>query len=125
MAKNVKVIMKPKKDILKRLNLEDQGKVQKFFRDRIAIESDPYVPMVSGELARYTTHGTEIWYDTPYAEYQYNGVREDGTHQINEANRNRTYHPQATSYWAEKMWAAKKYKIANDVKREIERLAKE
>ncbi len=125
MAKIVRVEMKPTKDILKRLNLEDQGKVKKFFRDRVAEETDPYVPMVSGQLASFTTHENEIWYDTPYAEYQYKGVREDGTHQINEDNRNREKHPDATSYWAEKMWEHKKYKIAKDVKKEIERLAKE
>lgn len=125
MAKIVRVEMKPKKEILKRLNLEEKGKVALFFRDRVAIESDPYAPMVSGRLADYTTHGTEIWYEAPYAEYQYNGVREDGTHPINEANRNREKHPEATSRWVEKMWEHKKDKITREVQREIERLAKE
>lgn len=125
MAKIVKIEMKPKKSILKRLNLEQRGKLEKFFRDKVAEESDPYTPKVSGQLSSYTTHENEIWYDTPYAEYQYNGVREDGTHKINEDNRNRDEHPDATSKWAEKMWKHKKRKIAKDVKKEMERLAKE
>lgn len=125
MAKIVRLEMNSTKDIEKRLNLEQQGKIHIFFRDKVAEESDPFVPMVSGRLATYTPHGTEIWYEAPYAEYQYKGEREDGTHKINEANRNREKHDKATSYWAEKMWAAKKDKIAKEVELEIERLAKE
>lgn len=125
MAYNIKVEMNSTSKILKRLNLDKQGKVRYFFRDKVAEECDPYVPMVSGQLADYTTHGTEIWYDTPYAKYQYWGARDDLTHLIKTANRNREKHPLATSFWDRHLWTAKKDEIAKDVKKEIERLAKE
>lgn len=133
MAYTTRLIMKPKSEILKRLNLEEKGKIQKFFTETCAREMDPYVPFDEGALAGSVIDNgvltsnvkiDTITYEQKYAKYQYKGVREDGTHKINEANRNRSKHPRATSYWDKVMWSNKKYKIQKDVEREIERLAK-
>lgn len=133
MAYTTRLVMKPKSEIIKRLNLEQKGKVQEFFTATCAKEMDKYVPFKSGDLATTviqngipTTNVNEdtITYDQLYAQYQYKGVREDGTHKINEENRTRTMHPQATSYWDKVMWSNHKEKICKEVELAIERFAK-
>jgi hypothetical protein len=57
----------------------------------------------------------------PYAKYQYYGERKDGSHKINEANRNRSMHPEATSFWVEKMKTAEMDDIEKEVQDEIKR----
>jgi hypothetical protein len=115
MAYTTKLVMKPNNEILKRLNLEEKGEVQKFFTSTCAKAMDKYVPFKSGDLASYTIHGNEIWYDQLYAQYQYKGEREDGTHKINPANRTRIYHPLATSYWDKVMWSIDSPKVIAQV----------
>lgn len=107
--------LKPANVIEMKLGINNKGKVQKYFTERVAIHSDKYVPMDMGNLRDYKIEAPYIFYDQPYARYQYYGVREDGTHKINPANRNRTKHPLATSYWAEKMWTAERPVIEKEV----------
>ena len=127
MAYTTKLVMKPKKEILKRLNLEKQGEVQKFFTETCKRFMDPYVPYRGGDLAddAYIENGNKVVYDQKYAQYQYKGEREDGTHKINPANRTRIYHPRATSKWDKVMWSNHKYTILKMVEEKIERCAKE
>ena len=100
------------------LGVQNGGPVQKFFANACYLHMDKYVPMDSGDLAHIASisnDGKYIIYHVPYSIYQYRGVREDGTHQINEANRNRSKHPQATSYWDKKMMSAEQSEILEEV----------
>jgi hypothetical protein len=62
---------------------------------------DKYVPKDEGTLRLYKIEGNKIIYDQPYARYQYYGVREDGTHRV----QNYTT-PGTGPYWDERMKSA-------------------
>ena len=111
------VVIKPTSEIKIRLGIEPNGRVQKFFTETCAKHMDKYVPMDNGGLRRYQLGTNYVSYEQPYAKYQYKGIREDGTHKINEANRNRTKHPLATSYWDRKMVSAE----MEDIEKEVEK----
>lgn len=110
--------LKPMSVIKADLGIEKGGPVQKFFANTCYAHMDKYVPMDSGDLASIvsiTTDGRYIIYHVPYSVYQYRGERADGTHQIDESNRNRSKHPQATSYWDKKMMSAEKHIVLQEV----------
>lgn len=115
------MILKPTSTIKASLGIDPNGKAQKFFTNACAKAMDKYVPFDKGNLADYYIDGTQIVYDQLYAKYQYYGVRSDGTHKINEDNRNREKHPQATSYWDKVMWANHKDQIIKDTQNYIKR----
>jgi hypothetical protein len=76
---------------------------------------DKYVPMSDlpsrGDLRTIVNLQTDsITYEVPYAEYQYYGMRKDGTHVV----RNYTT-PGTGTYWDKRMWSAEK----NDVVKEV------
>lgn len=114
--------LQPTSVIKGRLGIDPNGKVQKFFTATCAKHMDKYVPMDKGDLADYNIEGNcYIVYEQPYARYQYRGIREDGTHKINPANRNRTKHPLATSYWDKRMVSAEMQDIVKEVQDYIRR----
>lgn len=108
--------------ILQKKGLQANGPVQKALTHACRIEMDEFVPYDEGNLSTILYEGPDyIIYESPYASYQYFGVRKDGTHQINEANRNREFHPLATSYWDKAMWTAKKDQIMGILREELKR----
>ena len=122
--------IKPDDLVLKGLGLETGGPIHAFFTAECARYMDRYVPFDSGTLAETviingqpTSNVTvdTITYAQPYATYQWRGMREDGSHKINEANRSRDKHPDATSNWVEKMWSAHKEDIVKSIKTEMKR----
>ena len=115
------VRIKPTSTIIRRLGLEPNGKVQKFFTNTCAKHMDKYVPFEEGNLADYYIEGNYIVYHQPYAEYQYYGQRKDGSHKINPDNRDRSKHPLATSYWDKKMVTAEMIDIEKEVQELIDR----
>lgn len=63
-------------ELIKGLNLEQGGKVQKFFSNEVMRFSDRYVPFASGTLknsAQVIPSGDAITYTTPYARYLWFG----------------------------------------------------
>lgn len=102
-------------DIKKRLKINDKGPAQTFLTNTCAKKMDKYVPYHTGVLANYIIEGNSIIYYQNYAAYQYYGKRKDGSHPINEANRDRSKHPLATSRWAEKMKTAEIDDIVKEV----------
>lgn len=85
-----------------KVGIQKDGPLQKFIANTWYEHMDKYVPMDSGDLASMvsiSTNGKYVIYEVPYAEYQWRGERKDGTHKINEENRNRSKHEQATSRW--------------------------
>ena len=115
------VRIKPTSTIIRRLGLEPNGKVQKFFTSACAEHMDKYVPFEEGTLADYYIEGNYIVYHQPYAEYQYYGQRKDGSHKINPDNRDRSKNSLATSYWDKKMVTAEMIDIEKEVQERIDR----
>lgn len=67
-------------EILKRLKLDGNGEVQTFYTATCQKHMDKYVPKDIGNLRDNLDIGIDyITYESPYAEYQYNGHRRDGT----------------------------------------------
>ena len=116
------VYMKKTSVIKAHLGIEPNGKVNKFLVNTCAKHMDKYVPFDTGTLSKYKIEGNKIIYDQEYAEYQYYGMRADGTHRINEANRNRTEHPLASSYWDKKMATAEMPDVIREVQNYITKI---
>ena len=75
------VSIKPTSQIKAKLGIEPNGRVQKFFTNTCYKHMDKYVPMDEGNLRTIVNiEPNYITYESPYAKYQYYGVREDGTH---------------------------------------------
>jgi hypothetical protein len=112
------VQFKPLSTIKVDLGIQEGGPVHKFFTNTCYLHMDKYVPFDSGDLAStvsISNDGKYIIYNMPYASYQWRGEREDGSHKINEENRNRSMHPLATSHWDKKMITAE----GDDVIKEV------
>lgn len=108
--------LKPDTAIIADLGLQPNGAVHTFFTNTCARYMDKYVPYDEGNLALYKIPSPDtILYEQPYADYQWRGERADGSHKINEANRNRSMHPLATSHWDKKMWTAEKDDVLSEV----------
>jgi len=124
------LVLKPNSVIEARLGINNGGPVHAFFTATCAKAMDKFVPFASGTMAtnvktqktqKTHKHMSEtviqggqptsnvttdtITYTTPYARYQYYGMRQDGSHKI--VKRDLSMHPLATSYWDKKMWTAK------------------
>lgn len=116
------VKLQPTSKIKTQLGINPDGRVQKFFTNTCAKHMDKYVPFSEGNLADYYIEGNnKIVYDQLYARYQYYGIRNDGTHQINPANRDRSKHPLATSYWDRHMVTAEMPDVVNEVQAYVNR----
>lgn len=114
--KNVKVEMKPLSVIKARLNIQKGGPAHAYFTKRCADYMDKFVPMNMGNLRKNITIETDkIIYESPYSHYQYKGVREDGTHKVNNYTT-----PGTGPYWDKKMWSAEKDKITQEVQKYVE-----
>jgi len=100
------VKMKPTSTIIVELGLDPDGEGMKWLTNTVAEHMDKYVPYDTGNLSDYRIEDNNIVYNQLYAEYQWRGMREDGTHVINPDNRNRDHHPLATSHWDEAMKTA-------------------
>ena len=96
------VKLKPTSVIKARLGLEPNGRVQKFFTNTCAKHMDKYVPKDEGNLRiNIDIETNTITYESPYARYQYYGMRNDGTHVV----KNYTT-PGTGTYWDKKMVSA-------------------
>ena len=106
------VYIKPVGQIKAKLGLNLNGPVQSFFTASCYRHMDKYVPMDKGDLRiNVALLSDEIVYESPYAKYQYKGIREDGTHEV----KNYTT-PGTGPYWDERMVSAE----INDVVKEVE-----
>lgn len=102
------VIMKPTSEIKTRLGIDPNGRVQKFFTNTCYKHMDKYVPFDEGDLSTIVDiQSSWITYEMPYARYQY--------YLVNEENRNRNFHPLATSYWDKHMVSAEMRDIEKEV----------
>lgn len=103
--------LKPTTTIKARLGLETNGRVQTFFTNTCYKHMDKYVPKDEGNLRiNVDIQPTSITYESPYALYQYKGMREDGSRVV----KNYTT-PGTGSYWAERMKSAEIRDVINEV----------
>ena len=105
------VKLKPTSVIKARLGIEPNGRVQKYFTKRCYDYMDKYVPQDNGDLRTIVDiQPNSITYEQEYARYQYYGVREDGTHQV----QNYTT-PGTGPYWDKQMVSAEMEDLVKDV----------
>lgn len=115
------VIIKPTSVIKAHLGIEPDGKAQKYFTNACYRHMDKYVPMDEGNLRTNVDVGTDtITYESPYARYQYYGVREDGTHKV----RNYTT-PGTGPYWDKRMASVEMQEVVREVQDYISRGGRE
>lgn len=113
----MEIYLKPASEIKAKFGIQPNGRVQAFFTNACYKAMDRYVPMDKGNLRTIVYEGHNyIIYESPYARYQYYGVREDGTHKV----MNYTT-PGTGPYWDKKMWTAKGDDIIEQVKKEMKR----
>ena len=111
------VKLKPTSVIKTRLGIEPNGRVQKFFTNTCYKHMDKYVPKDEGNLRTIVDiQPDSITYESPYARYQYYGMREDGTHVV----RNYTT-PGTGPYWDKRMVSAEMQDVVNEVQKYIDR----
>ena len=103
--------LKPISEIEARLGIQPNGPVQRFFTNTCYKHMDKYVPMDKGDLRTNVLVSYDtITYQSPYARYQYYGVREDGSNKV----KNYTT-PGTGPYWDKRMWSAEKTIVINEV----------
>lgn len=109
------VKMQPTSTIKARLGLEPNGRVQKFFTNTCYKHMDKYVPQDSGDLRTIVDIKSDsITYESNYAEYQYYGMRKDGTHVV----KNYTT-PGTGPYWDKRMVSAEMENVVKEVQKYI------
>ena len=111
------VKMQPTSRIMIHLGIEPNGRVQKIFTTTCRKHMDKYVPMDNGDLRTIiSVKSDSITYESPYARYQYYGVREDGTHKV----KNYTT-PGTGTYWDKKMVSAEMQDVVEEVQKYVKR----
>ena len=106
------VKLQPTSIIKTHLGIEPNGKVQRFFTTTCYKHMDKYAPYDTGDLRTIVNlTANTITYQSPYARYQYYGVREDGTHKVSHYTT-----PGTGPYWDKRMWSAE----GQDVVREVQ-----
>ena len=111
------VKLKPTSQIKIALGIEPNGRVQRFFTNTCYKHMDKYVPMDEGNLrTNVDIQPSTITYESPYARYQYYGIREDGTHQV----RNYTT-PGTGTYWDKRMVSAEMQDVIEEVQNFVNR----
>ena len=105
------VKLKPTSQIKARLGIQPNGRVQKFFTNTCYKHMDKYVPMREGNLRTVVDiQSDSITYESPYAQYQYKGMREDGSRPV----KNYTT-PGTGSYWDKRMVSAEMQDVVKEV----------
>ena len=128
-------------EILRRLNVQTGGLVQKVIDEAVIRKCEPYVPFDEGVLTASASLATDIGsglvvYNTPYAHYQYYGEIYGPNFQVEQGGemvwrspkgkmkkatgRKLSYHlekhPLAGSHWFERMMANHKDEILEEAK---------
>lgn len=105
------VKLKPTSIIKTRLGIEPNGRVQKFFTNTCYKHIDKYVPKDEGNLRTIVDiQADSITYESPYAKYQYYGMREDGSRVV----KNYTT-PGTGTYWDKRMVSAEMQDVVKEV----------
>lgn len=105
------VKINPTSKIKARLGIEPNGRVHKFFTNTCYKRMDKYVPMDKGDLRTIVDiQANKIIYEQEYAEYQYYGMRKDGTRVV------KNYTTAGTgTYWDKRMASAEMQEVVKEV----------
>ena len=105
------VKLKPTSQIKARLGVEPNGRVQKFFTNTCYKHMDKYVSMRDGNLRTVVDiQSDSITYESPYAKYQYYGMREDGSRPVSNYTT-----PSTGPYWDKRMVSAEMQDVVKEV----------
>ena len=103
--------------IKKKLGIEEGGPVHAFMTETCYKAMDKYVPKRDGNLRTIIDLQTNcVTYESDYAEYQYYGIRKDGTHEV----KNYTT-PGTGPYWDQRMISADMDSVVEQVQDYINR----
>ena len=103
--------------IKKKLGIDENGEVLAFMTETCYKAMDKYVPKRDGNLRTIVDLRTHsITYESEYAEYQYYGEREDGSHKV----QNYTT-PGTGPYWDQRMISADMKDVVKQVQDFIRR----
>lgn len=109
------VKMNPTSTIKLRLGINPNGPVQRFATRTCRIHMDKYVPYKTGHLAREVVEEPNaVNYVSPYAKYQYYGIRSDGTHEVKHYST-----PGTGKYWDKRMWSAEGNEVISEIQNYI------
>ena len=101
--------------IKRKLGIQENGPVLSYMTNTCYKAMDKYVPMDNGDLrTNVSVYSDRITYESPYASYQYYGIREDGTHKV----KNYTT-PGTGAYWDKRMISAEMDKVVAQVQKFI------
>lgn len=105
------VKMRPTSEIKAHLGIEPNGRVQKFFTNTCYKHMDKYVPKREGTLRTVVDiQPDSITYEQEYARYQYYGMRDDGSHVV------QNYTTAGTGpYWDKRMVSAEMQDVIDEV----------
>lgn len=117
---SVEIKLNPPEQIVKRLGLDEGGRVQRFFTSEVARLCDPYIPFDTGTLKNTkNVTPTYIHYVSPYAAKQYfenegremkrGGKISRGFHET------RRYNGLRGKYWDKRMMADKGDQLVQSV----------
>ena len=96
------IVMKPTEEIKARLGINKNGEVQNFFTNSCVKRMAKYIPYDNGVLRTAKYIGSDyVIYTSPYARYQYYGIRQDGTHKVKHYTT-----PGTGTKWDRRMWSA-------------------
>ncbi|WP_143314496.1 minor capsid protein [Clostridium sp. HBUAS56017] len=105
--------------ILLKRNLQKGGKVQQFFTNEVARQSNPYIPFDNGGLKDKQVQilPDKIKYNAPYARYQYYGKVMVGNAPKKVTDKDLSYHgaPKRGKMWDKRMWADRGKEIVRSV----------
>ena len=105
--------LEPTSKIKATLGIDINGVVQRMFTITCYKHMDKYVPMDEGNLRTIVDiQPNSITYDSPYAKYQYYGMREDGTHIVRKYTT-----PGTGTYWDQRMWSAEGQEVVKEVEK--------
>ena len=111
------VKLQPTSTIKAHLGIEPNGRVQKFFTNTCAKHMDKYIPQDMGNIRTIIDiQPDSITYESEYANYQYYGMRKDGTHVV----QNYTT-PGTGPYWDKRMVSAEMDDVVKEVQDYIRR----
>lgn len=102
--------------IKKRLGINPSGEVQKFITNTLYKQMDDFAPLRDGDLRKNVAIGSDkITYESPYASYQYYGIRRDGTRKVRHYTT-----PGTGKRWDKRMWSARKRKVLKTIQRKVD-----
>jgi len=103
--------------IKKRLKIDDNGPAQAYLTETCYKHMDKYVPMDEGNLrTNVDINNHLITYESPYASYQYYGMRNDKTHKV------KHYTTAGTGpKWDRRMLSAEKKDVIKEIQEYVNR----